>query len=172
MSGPGESKAAVIVEFGEAAAETGGLVAVELCNQLNLDDEGKAKSTFYPGQDAYVILHHSSDLRVAEVSISSGSVSYEGRVTRTSEQAYAFDHRDDVKQLGHIPAAMPRGVWFGPDGRLELDGLNLSAGRVPSIGKVSFPFSARLYKVSHPAGLELGEGQDYQVRLVFGMGAN
>ena len=171
MSGPGQSRAAVIVEFGEAAAEQGGLVMVELDDQLNRDDAGGQKSGFYPGDDVYVLLHHSSDLRVANVAVSSGSVTYVGRVTRSREQSYTFDHRGDVKQLGFVPSGRPAGVWFGPDGQVSLDGWELVAGRVPSIGTVSLPFSARLYRVSHPAGLVLGEDQEYLVRLVFGMEA-
>ncbi len=171
MSGPGEVLASVICEFGDEVAAVDGLVVVALDDQGNSGDDGRPKSRFYPGESAFLLVHHSPELRLTGARCSAGAVVDLGGVTRAAEVEQSFDHGDERHELPHLPARLPQAVWLGRDGGLRVDGRQLGAERTPAIGVVRYSFAARRFRLDPPQRLELSGDAEFPIRVVFSLEA-
>ena len=143
--------ATVVVEFGEGA-DDGALVVVELDDAVNLDVDGKVKTSFYPGDRPGFIIHFDDTaLRVGEIRCSSGMVTGGIMVSRSRTQQVQFASPGSAVDLPHIPAGGVSVAWYGRSPTLSQDGRRLTAsGDLPAIGEASYSIRCLAYTLVPP----------------------
>lgn len=166
------AKTTFVVAFGEGA-DTGSNVVVELEPSLNLDSDGNVKSSFSPGDEVYFTIHYPPNLRVGDVSTTSGGALFISRGEFRREQGgVLFVTPDDDVMLQHTPSSPLTFFWFGKVGQLSISGAAVKATNAPCIGDVSYMMLADLYRFSPPPEMVMNPEGQFQVGIVITMEAN
>jgi len=156
-----------VLNFGEEIAGSGALIVAEIDVDKHQDDDGNAKSSFLPGEEVFVLIHHDPDIRIVRVQdTGKGDLLRIGRVTRSRTEEMTFTHPADKQELPHIPFGGVSASWYGRSSMLVLVGRQLQASSCPCLGDISYNFSAVQYKYRLPAGVSLAVGEQYPVDLV------
>jgi len=164
-------EATIVVEFGQGV-DSGALVVVELDEEMNLDLDGEEKTTFFPEDTPYFLVHHDASVRIGAVRSSSGMVSGGGVVSRERSQQMQWPTADDQQDLPHIPASEPTWKWWGNMPVISRDGraVTASGSSLPAIGEVSYTIETHQYQLFPPA-MDLEEEETYPVLVVITMEA-
>ena len=160
----GQALGSIVLNFSDAAASNA-LVVVELDDTLNLDADGKTKTSFIPGDLVDFLVHHDDTVRISGTEQSSGTISAQGLVTRHRSQQMQFTTPDDKQQTQHFPKNISP-TWYGRTPDLIVDGRNLTVSAAPAIGEISYDMDAYLYCITPPE-LELtGEEKFYILTVI------
>ncbi len=161
----------IVVEFGEGV-DSSELVVVELDGEVNLDADGKEKTSFSPDDTPGFIVHYDeTKLRIDRVECSDGSVSSGSLVTRSRVRQLSFTNTDDSQELAHIPDGEVVFEEHGNNPAIVVDARKVkAAGQVPAIGKATYDIRCRAYRLT-PPDLELEGDQTYPILVVVYMEA-
>lgn len=161
--------ATVVVQFG-TGVDSSALVVVELDGEVNLDLEGKEKTSFAPEDSPFFLVHHDAALRVERVTCSSGMVSGGALVVRSRSQQLQFAG-EESQDLPHLPASSPTWQWYGNAPQISRDGRTLTpSGALPAIGEASYRIKARQYQLTPPPLVLVGD-ENYPILIVIHMEA-
>ena len=160
----------LVVDFG--ASDSGQAAAfLELDDTRNLDDDGSAKSQFYPGEQVWIRLHHDSGYTPVAASATDGGADLVDTVTITVTEELYFEQPLQEDGSGEVslkyrPAGGLSVVWQGNQGvGLQYSGQTawITSG-APCLAQVSYPvtFVRILYT---PPALELAEGDQRQIMV-------
>ncbi|BDD88693.1 hypothetical protein DPPLL_30580 [Desulfofustis limnaeus] len=165
MSGPLDS---IVIGFGEGVVAGSALAVAELDEVRNRNADGTAKTEFGPREPFYFWVHHEPGLRIVSVRATGGNVSMVGQESRSRTLAWTFfPFADTSVELSHVPLGRPSALWYGRDGRLQVDGRRLTAAAVPAVGDISYSFRVTLFRVTPPA--ETGGLTNEQQRFPVGV---
>ena len=167
-----EVLATAVVEFGDGVDDTA-LVVVELDDAVNLDDDGKVKTSFHPGdRPAFRVHFDPGALRIDSVECSSGMVIDNGDGQRSATVPIDLDDADSRPELRHIPSTLPAWRWYGNAPSVTNDGRVLTAsGALPATGDASYSFWCRLFELVPPPLDDLGDDEAWRIRIVIHMEA-
>lgn len=157
------------VTFGSASAESDTYYVIELDDTLNLDADGQPKSTFAPGETIWFLLHLQPGYVPSKSYQTDGQVSAAGQVTLERIQEGAVWTPEDLSvELTYYPAGDVTYDWQGNQialsplvGRTSTavdDPLNIMARAI-----ITYPVMFYRYRFDPPSGLDLDEGEDYQI---------
>jgi hypothetical protein len=155
--------ATLVIQFGEGA-DASALAVVELDDSRNLDAAGEVRTSFYPGDQVFFLVHHAPTLRIGSVVPTAGSVFPQGQqsFSRTVQQLFADT---EPVSLSHLPAGGVTAAWYGRSTSLAQAEHQLTAADPPAIGELSYSFSGQLYRLQTPV-VELSEDDSYPVAIV------
>jgi hypothetical protein len=159
MSGP-----TIVVSFGDSV-DSDALFVVELDDTMNLDDEGNIKTSFFPGDYVYFLMHYDPNLVVTSIQTTSGQVELQGRVSRENTMEIFFQDSTDEHDLTHNPSSHPTGVFDGRQSSIIRSGRKVKAASTPCIGDITYSYSADLARFIPPT-ITLEEGEQYRVGIV------
>lgn len=159
MSGP-----TIVVSFGEAVSSDA-LFVVELDDTLNMDGEGNVKTSFFPGDNVYFLMHYDANLAIKSIETTSGMVDRQGSVVRQNLMEIFFQSTDDEHDLPHNPSSHPTGTFDGRQSVLTRKGRKVKAVSTPCIGDISYSYVADLAMYIPPA-ITLEEDEQYMVGIV------
>jgi hypothetical protein len=156
-----------VLSFGEDVSGTSGLIKAEIDVDMHLDGDGKAKSSFLPNEEVFVLVHHDPDIKIVRVrDTADGDLQLIGSVTRSRTQEPSFTNPDDKHELPHIPKGMPTAKWYGRNSELSLSGRSLQAVWAPCLGDITYNFVAMQYKYRLPVAITVVIGDPFPVDLV------
>ena len=161
--------ATIVVEFGEGADSTA-LVVVELDDAVNRDSEGKAITSFHPGDEPGFVVHYDpAALRIDRVKASSGMIVDNGRASRERKQQVRFTGPGKPITLPHIPASGVSVDWYGNAPTIsQADRQITAAGSLPAIGEAAYNIACHAYRLVPPP-LSLAENESYPILVVIYM---
>lgn len=148
-----------ILSFGESKSDSG-LVSFILDPARNLDSDGKARSSFTPGTEVYLLLHLGPDQQLVRTLTTAGSLALVGWVNAAGTADINLGYAGATLELPQYPLAVPSAVWYGRSARLTLDGRTVTVSAGPVRGKLSYSYRARLYLFTPPA-MRLSEDEQY-----------
>ena len=147
-----EVVACFVVDFGEGA-DTSALVAMEFDDTMNVDDEGKVKSKFRPGDDIFFLIHHELKLRIESVKTTGGMVVSQGSVTRVRSNELLWNDLEE-KQLSYVPSGGITAEWYWREGsglkKTDTRNAMISGGELPVEGLIKYDITAKLYRLATP----------------------
>ena len=163
-----ETPVTVIASYGlGGSSSSSALFMAELDETMNLDEEGKAKSQFAPGEPAWFLLHHAANVRVIRLrDTAEGDIQLIGPVSRTREQQITFQPPGHEVELSYQPSGTPSAVWYGRSSGLVLSGRKLKADAAPCLGDISYPIAATQFLYRPPPGMTIEADEDYPIDVV------
>lgn len=163
-----DKPSAVIPFGGGTGAAATSAPRFEIDEAMHLDEEGKAISTFLPGEPVYLLLNHDSRVRVIRVrdDTANGDLQMIGNVTRIKTEEISFTHAADEHDLQYHPSLQPSARWYGRQGVLSLSGRTLKASGAPCLGEVSYPISATQYLYRPSSLVTCLPGEQFPVDVV------
>ena len=133
------TQATIVVTFGENVSSSNHFVRAELDDTLNLNSEGKSKTSFNPGDDVYFLIQHDSTVRIRAIRSTSGQVQSLGAVSRSREQIMLYTELNEIQDFGYTGGTA--NIWrYGNALGLESEGITsfkATLGTFPAIAKVS-----------------------------------
>lgn len=140
---------ALVVSFGESVTSDSGSITVEWDDSLNVDGDGEVKTSFVPGDELYLLVHHGSDVELVGVKTTSGSISGGDRVNLVREDEFGWGSIDDEETLSYTPTGSLRYTWYGRvgTGAALVDKVLTMDGSFPCLARVSYPAIFLRYKL-------------------------
>lgn len=163
-----DKPSAIITFGGGTGGNVSAMIRVEIDEAMHLDEEGRAISTFLPGEPVYLLVHHDSHARVVRVrdDTADGDLQLIGQVTRIKTEEITFTHAADEHDLQYQPSGQPSARWYGRQGSLSLSGRTLKASGVPCLGEISYPISATQYLYRPSSLISCLPGEQFPVDVV------
>ena len=158
--------ATIVTSFGEGISEDDVLVVIELDDELNLDDDGETKTTFYPGDECYFYVHLQAGLTIDRITVTSGARPRSlGSKTVTKTEQMFFPELNEELQLGYFINGISYS-WYGNAGSIEREERTLkNNSNLPCVADVTYTFTAWSYRYDPPA-MTLAEDETYPVGIV------
>lgn len=140
-----------VVGFGSASES--GFVLVELDAASHTDSDGNVASSFLPGEDVFILVHHGEDVsEIRSVDTANGTIEILGTVSRENTVDLEFAPDVETVELPHIPTGLVSFTGFGVVGNLEATGSRQLVSAVqPAIYSVTYRYEATLYRYRLPS---------------------
>ncbi len=144
------------VTFGASAAAASAANAT-MTAEIDSRSDGlnAGKTSFLPGDSVYFLVYMSSNVQVASIVASAGTVSPAGRVTVQKNEDIQFQNTDTAS-LSFPASSIVSQTWMGADlGQLtQTDAGNIKAGSSGvAVCRVTLNCPAQAYVLSSPATL-------------------
>jgi len=127
------------------------------------------KTTFAPGDDAYILVYKSDNVTITGTDCSAGSITAAGSATVELTEELTFE--DDVTASLNVPAAtagLNSTTWYGRSlGSISVgaDKITCTAGtKGVAVASVTYTATASAYKLSTPA--TLNGSTDYSILVL------
>lgn len=155
----------IVVRFGDSVAADTQFASVFLDSTLNRDDEGNAKTRFFPGDRVYLLAHLEPGLSISRIATTSGDYSILGTVGRSERTRAFFVDTETTVSLSHYPASTIDAVWFGRTASVTSSGREARANNAPVIGDIIYTYNAISIEIIPPP-LELADDDEYPLGVV------
>ncbi len=163
-----EIAASTVVSFG-SDADSSALVVFELDPVLNVDVDGNEITSFGPGDDVFMRLHHDSSVELARIAATDGHVAGYGSGARDVEQLLSWVDVDAENDLDHIPLSAIAATFYGNEAtglrRIGKTDLVVSGGVFPALSLLQYTAEYQLFRLIAPV-VELEDGETYPVEVV------
>ncbi len=159
-------KATTVLEYGDAASRDAFVVA-GLDAVLNADAEGNARSSFAPGEEIYLFVHHDGTVRVNKIipSLPGTITPLGGAVRKATEQHVFKGYPDNANDLGYIAAGLPSAVWYGRSSVLGVSGSKVKANPGYCIGDLTYNYLVELYRYTPGSAPQVAEDETFPLRF-------
>lgn len=161
------------IQFGADAA-TGSSASGYVSAEIDSRETGlnAGKTSFAPGDSAYILVYLSSDLKITGADCSAGTVSAAGSTTVTITQELTFEATQtatlDIPASGPITAT----TWYGR----SLGTITLGADKTTctatsagvAVAEVTYTALAQIYRLDAPASV--GGSTDYSILVLLTAG--
>lgn len=159
-----EVAASTVVKFGSAAA-AGALVVFELDDAMN-----DGKTSFAPGKDIFLRLHHDSSVRLSKDPLAThGQIDNQGTGYRSIEQQLLWEDSETEHDLSYVPVGLLDASYYGNEAsNLAKSGdrtVTIGGGDLPALSLVSYSAEFFLFRLIAPE-VELEENGSYPVVVV------
>jgi len=157
------------VAFGQGSSTSDPFAVPELDDTLNLDADGEPKTTFGKDETIWFLLHIEPGYAPDQAYQTDGMITYCGPVTRSRTMEGALWTPENLAvELSHYPAGDVAVDWQGNEIALApVSGRSLAAVDDPltvmARGNLTYAVNFHLYRFDPPAGLVLGEDEDYAI---------
>jgi len=159
--------ATLVVNFGEDTASESGAIIAEWDDTMNVGADGEVKSQFFPGDEAYLLVHHDATAIIQAVKTTSGAIVSIGAAVLTRMAELGWGDPDDAQSLNYLPAGQLAYRWFGNAGSgAELVGkvLRMTGWQFPCLAEVSYPVQFTRYRLQTPA-VTLAKDETWPIRV-------
>lgn len=150
------ANATIRVQFGNPdGTGTQGHLSAEV--DTRADGLNGGRSSFSPGETAYILVYKSDNVRITDTIVSAGSLSAQGTAVVTVTEELMFEDSDTATLGKPARAALAQTVWFGR----SLGSLTLQSDKVTvkasakgvAVASVSYDVLAQVYALASPASI-------------------
>ena len=159
--------ATLVVNFGEDTASESGAIIAEWDDTMNVGADGEVKSQFFPGDEAYLLVHHDATAIIQGVKTTSGAIVSTGEATLTRTAELGWGDPDDAQSLNYLLAGQLAYRWFGNAGsgaELVDKSLRMTGGQFPCLAEVSHSVAFTRYRLQTPA-VTLAKDETWPIRV-------
>lgn len=164
------AKTTLVIRFGEGAGN--GFAAAEFDAEKNVDQAGKVKSSFAPGEESYFLVQHDGSLRIDRVAATGGMVVSMGQVIRTRTDRLDFAEIGDTAELSRIPAGAIARTWVDHAAAVTITGRTVAAGagQLPTKGDFTYQAAMHSFRLVPPP-MTLAPNETHEITIYIFMEA-
>lgn len=150
------ANATIRVQFGNPdGSGAQGYLSAEVDTRANGLNGGR--SSFSPGETAYILVYKSNNVNITETIVSAGSLSAQGTAVVTVTEELMFEDSDTATLGKPARSAISQTTWFGR----SLGGLTLQSDMVTvkasakgvAVASVNYDALAQVYALKSPASI-------------------
>lgn len=158
----------IIVPFNKSGNDH--IFEVQIDDILNVDLNGNSKSSFYPGDVAYLAVNRSNNTSITSVKCTSGVIGYLDTGERESTDDFLFDGIDNIEFISSLSSHSGEYINMGNAGNYinRINNLGaisvLSSGGYPFMLRIIQKYSIEIYRLSIPEDILI---EDFKIGIVF-----
>lgn len=149
------ANATIRVQFGNPDSEAAGHLSAEV--DTRPDGLNGGKSSFNPGETAYLLVYKTDNVSITDTVCSAGSLIAQGSTTVTVTEELMFEDVDTASLSKPARAGLSQSIWYGRSlGNLSVQSDKLSVKaetKGVAVAKVTYDTLAYVYALSSPATL-------------------
>ena len=158
----------LIVSFGDQVSSDS-IFVMELDDVLNVGMDGEPKTSFYPCDNIFFLIHHEPGLTINSLKSTSGQIVPQGSVTRNRKNQLLWISEEDTHRLSYIPSSSLVPTWYGNIATgmsvSDMVSVSISGGVLPALCLAEYSAVFKLYKLIAPCVL-LGVDEEWPIVVV------
>lgn len=162
----------IIVEFGDDdGSDSNVIVEIDPENSSNLDEDEETKSTFEPGDNPVILIHHDSNVQIDAVKCTHGAMIKIGsNITQVREETITLTSlEDDENTVTYSNINAYKSLeWYGNTSVLKLENSTITpvSGTYPCHGLLKYNvLFQQQYQLISPE-LDLDSDETYEIVIV------
>ena len=159
----------LVITLDDADDSTDVDVNIDYDEELNTYDNGEATTTFYKGEDIFLLVQLEPGYSISGIKKTSGGVANLGLVTRTETVTDHFFPDGDEQSLTWYPSTnVIIDTDHEQDGTqvLTVTDKKITCNNPPTVLDYHYQYQAYSVRVSHPSGMNIDDDETFPIGIV------